>query len=190
MKRYVIFDFDGTLINTNDVIIASWEATYEHFLGYRPPLSVILSTFGETLEYTISQRFSDFDLSTVLEYDRNYQSKHRAEMVTLFKGTEEMLEELTRRGYKLAIATSRMSDSFHEYILFGVVFTSCCARKVSAQNIIFNRIPKTNHLCLGCSFFIKKEDIRIFISFRLNYNIFLAMHCLTCYTVNENGSVK
>ena len=71
-----------------------------------------------------------------------------------------------------------------------VVFTSCCARKVSAQNTIFNRIPKTNHLCLGCSFFIKKEDIRIFISFRLNYNIFLAVHCLTCYTVNANGSVK
>ena len=29
----ILFDFDGTLVNTNDVIIASWQHTYRHYTG-------------------------------------------------------------------------------------------------------------------------------------------------------------
>ena len=29
----ILFDFDGTLVNTNDVIIASWQHTYRHYMG-------------------------------------------------------------------------------------------------------------------------------------------------------------
>lgn len=137
MKKYVIFDFDGTIINTNDVIIASWEATFEHFLGNKESVPVIVSTFGETLEYTISQRFPEHDLSTVLKYYKDFQSEHCAEMVVLFDGIVELLEKLNNRGYKLAIATSRLSGSFREYMdgfeLWGY-FDACIVKEDVAHH--------------------------------------------------------
>ena len=55
-KKYIIFDFDGTLVHTNDVIIGSWQATYEHYLGRKVSRSQIEQTFGETLADTIRNR--------------------------------------------------------------------------------------------------------------------------------------
>ena len=31
MIKSIIFDFDGTLVNTNDVIIEAWQHTYRHY---------------------------------------------------------------------------------------------------------------------------------------------------------------
>ena len=56
MKKYIIWDFDGTIANTNDVILASWQATYEHYLGHRLPVREIEATFGETLRHTIGEK--------------------------------------------------------------------------------------------------------------------------------------
>ena len=39
----VLFDFDGTLVNTNDVIIASWQHTYMHYLGREESIDKITS---------------------------------------------------------------------------------------------------------------------------------------------------
>lgn len=107
MKKYVVFDFDGTLINTNDVIIASWQATFEHFLGHKESEKVIKSTFGETLRYTAETRFPDCDTDEVIEFYRDYQETHKGELVYVFDGIRELLTELKKRGYPLAIATSR-----------------------------------------------------------------------------------
>ena len=116
MKKYVIFDFDGTIIDTNEVIFASWDATFNHYLGHTLPRAEIYSTFGETLEYTISQRIPHADPDEVLNYYKVFQAAHCEGMVTLFDGIREMLLDLRRRGYKMAIATSRLTGSFREYM--------------------------------------------------------------------------
>lgn len=116
MKKYVIFDFDGTIINTNEVIFASWDATFNHYLGHTLSRAEIYSTFGETLEYTIGQRMSGMDIKEALEYYKTFQEQHCDEMVTLFDGTREMLDGLRERGYKMAIATSRLAGSFSKYM--------------------------------------------------------------------------
>ena len=61
MKKYIIFDFDGTLANTNDVIVASWQATLEHYLGHSLPVREIEATFGETLMHTIAEKLPGED---------------------------------------------------------------------------------------------------------------------------------
>ena len=43
MINTVLFDFDGTLVNTNDVIIASWQHTYRHYLGREESIEKITS---------------------------------------------------------------------------------------------------------------------------------------------------
>ena len=42
----VIFDFDGTLVNTNDVIIDAWQHTYRHYINKEMPVDHITKCFG------------------------------------------------------------------------------------------------------------------------------------------------
>ena len=121
MKKYIVFDFDGTIINTNDVIIASWQATWEKFLGYRESVQVIKDTFGETLKFTASQKFPEIPVDDVINYYREYQFQHCDEMVYIFDGIEEMLKELKTQGYRTAIATSRTYEGTMKYLhQFGI----------------------------------------------------------------------
>ena len=121
MKKYLVFDFDGTVINTNEVIIASWQATWEKFLGYRESREVIKDTFGETLKYTASVRFPEIPAQEVIDYYREYQLAHCDELVFVFDGMEDMLKKLKDHGFKMAIATSRTKEGTLNYMnQFGI----------------------------------------------------------------------
>ena len=119
--NYLIFDFDGTVINTNEVIIASWQATWEKYLGYRESREVIKSTFGETLKYTASVRFPEIPVDDVINYYRDYQLAHCDELVFIFDGMEQLLKDLKANGFKTAIATSRTREGTLNYLKqFGI----------------------------------------------------------------------
>ena len=121
MKKYIIFDFDGTVIYTDEVIIASWQATYEKYLGYRETVENIRETFGETLRHTVEERFPNCPVDEVIAYYREYQQAHCAELVEIFDGIEDMLKSLKEHGYKLAIATSRTKEGTLNYLQqFGI----------------------------------------------------------------------
>jgi pyrophosphatase PpaX len=115
MKKYIIWDFDGTIANTNDVILASWQATYEHYLGHRLPVREIEATFGETLRHTIGEKIPGAPYEEVRDYYRAYQDAHCDGMVYVFEGVKELLDVLKTRGCKLGVATSRTAYSFGNY---------------------------------------------------------------------------
>jgi len=115
-KKYIIFDFDGTIANTNDVILASWQATFDHFLGYIPSQRGIEATFGETLKDTIAKYFPGETYEEVRDYYRAYQDAHCDGMVYVFDGVKELFDELKARGCKIGVATSRTANSFRKYV--------------------------------------------------------------------------
>ena len=120
-KSFIVFDFDGTMVNTNDVITASWMATFEHYLGYRPERREIEATFGETLKDTVANYFPNETFEEVRDYYRAYQDAHQEGMVYVFSGVEDLLRELRTRGCKIGVATSRTSYSFWNYMRqFGI----------------------------------------------------------------------
>ena len=49
----VIFDFDGTLADTNNLIINSFKHIYCKYYDGKCDVDYILSTFGEPLEKTL-----------------------------------------------------------------------------------------------------------------------------------------
>ena len=55
----VLFDFDGTIMNTNKVIINSWQHTFKIIEGKEGSEEEILKTFGEPLEITMARFFSE-----------------------------------------------------------------------------------------------------------------------------------
>lgn len=115
-KKYIIFDFDGTLVNTNEVIVASWQATYDKYLGWVPERKAIEATFGETLKSTILRMVPDAVYEEVRDYYRAFQDANCQGMVAAFEGVRDMLIDLREREYRLGVATSRTTKSFTNYM--------------------------------------------------------------------------
>ena len=117
MKKYIIFDFDGTLANTNDIIVASRQATYEHYLGHTLPVREIEASFGEILVNTIGRMIPDAPVNEVVDFYRSYQDSHQQEYeVYVFEGVRELLEQLRARGCIIGVGTSRTAYSFRNYM--------------------------------------------------------------------------
>jgi pyrophosphatase PpaX len=107
-KDTVLFDFDGTIMDTNDVIIKSWDHTFET-LGYdKKDHKELIVTFGEPLELTLEKFFPDIPVEESIEIYRGYQRDHFVGLISLFPGVVEMLDELKAKGIKMALVTSRL----------------------------------------------------------------------------------
>ena len=107
----VLFDFDGTIMDTNRVIIGSWQHTFKTLRGREGDLYYILSTFGEPLVQSLKKTFPEVSTELSMKIYRDWQSKRFLDMIELFPGTEEMLAEVRKRGYRTGIATSRIRGS-------------------------------------------------------------------------------
>ena len=51
----VLFDFDGTVMDTNNVILMSWQHTFRTLLGREESEEKLVETFGEPLETTMKK---------------------------------------------------------------------------------------------------------------------------------------
>ncbi len=109
--KAVLFDFDGTIMDTNTIILKSWQHTFNMVLGRDPDFEVIKQTFGEPLDETMAKLFPDRDTHEMVETYRNYQRHIYKDDITMFPGTKEVIEELKRRGFRVAIVTSRLWSS-------------------------------------------------------------------------------
>ena len=110
----VIFDFDGTIMDTNDVIIGSWQHVYKTLRGEEGDLDYILSTFGEPLEYSMETSFPEVSVEESVKIYRDWHRERFLDMIKLFPGITEMLQEIKARGYKTAIASSRLRFTLNQ----------------------------------------------------------------------------
>jgi pyrophosphatase PpaX len=130
MITTVIFDFDGTLADTNQLIINSFKHTYHaFFMEYDE--EHVLSTFGEPLMTTMKRDFSDHKVEEVIECYKGYQVDKFKDEVCLYDTVIETLKFLKERGIKIGIVTSRMKQStidalqnFNIYSYFDVVVSA------------------------------------------------------------------
>lgn len=120
--KAVIFDFDGTIAATNQLIIDSWQHTYLSRLGRKGNEKDIIESFGEPLEITMAKVFPQFDLDETLKIYREFQYKYFKGEVEAFPGMVELIKRLKNEGYKIAVVTSRKGKTTHEGLdKFGVL---------------------------------------------------------------------
>lgn len=108
MIEYVLFDLDGTIVNTNELIINSFmHALKENNL---PPLSreQIIPHMGTTLQQQISTFTGLVDTSVLEKSYRAYNNAHHDELIASFPRVNETMDELMRRGIKLGIVTTKI----------------------------------------------------------------------------------
>ncbi|OIK14593.1 pyrophosphatase PpaX [Bacillus sp. MUM 13] len=105
----LLFDLDGTLINTNELIIASFTDTLDFYYPGQYKREDILPFIGPPLFDT----FNEIDKERAEEMVAHYR-KHNVEnhdlMVTQFDGVYETVKSLKESGYKLAIVTTKKRD--------------------------------------------------------------------------------
>lgn len=110
MLDTVVFDFDGTLADTSELIINSFQTIYKKFFGEEKPIEYISQFFGEPLKVTLEREFPQPFEDVFNEY-REYQSGRFNADVKLFNNAAEILQYLKSKNIKTAVVTSRMRES-------------------------------------------------------------------------------
>ena len=113
-NRYdtILFDLDGTLLNTKPLIDRSFIHTFEHFRpDYRLTDEELDSFFGPSLRQTFSRYSSDEnEIEEMIKYYREFNIANHDEMVTAFSNAKEVLKKLSKKGYKLGVISSKRTD--------------------------------------------------------------------------------
>jgi len=107
MFKNILFDLDGTLINTNELIIETFQYTLKKHLGLEVTAEMMVPFFGEPLIETL-RRFDPGRADDMLRTYRQYNLEKHDQLTTLFPGTVETLSRLKRAGFKLGVVTSKM----------------------------------------------------------------------------------
>jgi len=105
----ILFDLDGTLINTNELIIQSFLHTLHEYFPGQYSRNDVLPFMGPTLVETFGEIHPDAVDEMVASYRAFNLTNHDA-LVTEFEGVLETIVALKEKGYKMGIVTSKMFD--------------------------------------------------------------------------------
>jgi len=118
MINTVIFDLDGTLIDTNELITDTWRHTVKTLTGSDISDDVIRGTMGEVLPDSMRRIMPGIDIEEALDVYRDFQRDRFLSSIKLYEGVEEALRAIHEAGYKNAILTSRMRTSTEKGLAF------------------------------------------------------------------------
>ena len=103
-----LFDLDGTLVDSMELIVASFRETALHFKGASPPDSVLIAGIGTPLKEQLSTFTSDPEERNAMQaFFAEYYIRNHNDHVRGFEGVQEALRQLKEAGQKLAIVTSK-----------------------------------------------------------------------------------
>ncbi|MCC6628784.1 MAG: HAD-IA family hydrolase [Chloroflexi bacterium] len=102
----VLFDLDGTLLDSIDLIVQSFQhATLEH-LGVPIAREAVIPTIGRPLTLVLEEMAPGRGAALWASYEV-YLRQHHDDLVRLYPGVTETLAVLRDRGYPLGIVTSK-----------------------------------------------------------------------------------
>lgn len=112
MKKAIIFDLDGTLLNTDLLIKKSFIHTFKKYKpGYTLSEEELLSFLGPSLNNTFSRYFPKEMIDEIIDYYREYNHNHHQDYVTIYPYVVEMLEYLKKQAFPLAVVTTKYKEA-------------------------------------------------------------------------------
>ena len=106
--RTIVFDLDGTLIDSEGLILESYRHTMRSHLGEAPPDALWRTTIGRPLAIQVRDfARSDEEAAAMIRTYTEHNLSHHDLLVRPFQGIRQALEELKEQGKVLAIATSK-----------------------------------------------------------------------------------
>lgn len=120
--RAILFDLDGTLIDSTDLIFRCFQHSWETVCGFNHSREALLKTFGIPLREAMQRLLAgaepggnppETDNRTLdrllLEY-RSYNVANHDLLARPFERTGDVLSELRRRGYLISVVTSKSRE--------------------------------------------------------------------------------
>jgi pyrophosphatase PpaX len=102
----VLFDLDGTLINTNELIISSFLHTLNTYYPNQYKREDVLPFIGPSLHDTFS-KIDESKVEEMIASYRQFNHDHHDELVEEYETVYETVRELKKQGYKVGIVTTK-----------------------------------------------------------------------------------
>lgn len=132
--RLLVFDWDGTLIDSIEQIVTSLQTASQIVCGESVTEDAARGVIGLGLQEAIKQLHPELDAITIEQVAAAYKQHYLYEnpiQAQLFDGVTDLLDELIARGYQLAIATGKsrigLDRSLQEHSLESYFITTKCA---------------------------------------------------------------
>ncbi len=106
----VLFDLDGTVLDTNNLIVQSFQHTYKTVSGIEKDRDYIVKSFGEPLAVTMEREF-EIPTDEAIRIYREFQYDSFENLIDVFPGMDQVTIRLFNKGYKLGVVTSRLRNT-------------------------------------------------------------------------------
>lgn len=118
MLKAVIFDIDGTLVDSVDLHARAWQETFKHF-GRDVPYQEVRHQIGKGGDQLMPVFFSKEELDQFGEEMEKYRSelfkREYLPRVRAFPKVRDLIERIKADGLKIALASSAKEEELKEY---------------------------------------------------------------------------
>ena len=105
----LLFDLDGTLIDSIDLILRSYRHTLRTHRGFEPPDDVWMEGLGTPLWVQFRRWSTDeAEIRSMVDTYREYNLAHHDELVRPYEGVVEQVRRLHAGGKTVALVTSKL----------------------------------------------------------------------------------
>ena len=113
---YVIFDFDGTVVDTGEGILKSLQYSFKEMGKEVPSLSDLKKFIGPPVYYSYTTYYGVSEDEVGL-YIKKYRERYRAQGIyecAIYKGFPEILDVLHENGVKVGVASSKPESLIYD----------------------------------------------------------------------------
>ena len=137
---YVIFDFDGTVVDTGEGIIKSLQYSFSEMGREVPDMRDLKKFIGPPIYYSYTTYYGVSE-EEVGEYIKKYRERYKVKGIYechLYEGLSELLDSLREKGIRTGIASSKP-----EHLIYSVADYLGVTEKFDA--IVGVKIDDSNH---------------------------------------------
>jgi phosphoglycolate phosphatase len=111
MIKGIIFDMDGTILNTIDDVVASVNYAMQYFNLPEKTVQEVKDGIGRgainLIEDVVPRGTSEADIYKIYEVYQTYYDQHTNDFTAPYEGILDLLKTLKNNGYKLAVVSNK-----------------------------------------------------------------------------------